>query len=188
MIFLSNSCFSWHDEAGEAETRFTLLKRLLGRFSVSVRIGVSEVFRLISKRLSNRLVKQAFWPYLLLFSPTSLRFGTNLMSLWNSAWMSDLVANLLLSFRRFQWRSLLWLIVYIWSCGRDEGLESETTCNLHILVLILRMFELLFSLNSARYFLVDFVQGHDQGHRFDIIEEYGCSPATYNTLPAYFLF
>ncbi|KAJ3912395.1 pheromone receptor [Lentinula edodes] len=27
-----------------------------------------------------------------------------------------------------------------------------------------------------------------QGHRFDIIEEYGCSPPTYNTLPAYFLY
>ncbi|KAJ3876744.1 pheromone receptor [Lentinula edodes] len=27
-----------------------------------------------------------------------------------------------------------------------------------------------------------------QPHRFDIIEEYGCSVATYNTLPAYFLF
>nr|AWT57985.1 Pheromone receptor [Lentinula edodes]AWT57987.1 Pheromone receptor [Lentinula edodes] len=27
-----------------------------------------------------------------------------------------------------------------------------------------------------------------QGHRFDIIEEYGCSPTTYNTLPAYFLY
>nr|AWT57999.1 Pheromone receptor [Lentinula edodes] len=27
-----------------------------------------------------------------------------------------------------------------------------------------------------------------QPHRFDIFEEYGCSPATYNTLPSYFLF
>ncbi|KAJ3983071.1 pheromone receptor [Lentinula detonsa] len=27
-----------------------------------------------------------------------------------------------------------------------------------------------------------------QPHRFDIFEEYGCSPATYNTIPAYFLF
>ncbi|KAE9396423.1 pheromone receptor [Gymnopus androsaceus JB14] len=27
-----------------------------------------------------------------------------------------------------------------------------------------------------------------QGHRFDIVEEYGCSPTTYNTLPAYFIF
>lgn len=26
-----------------------------------------------------------------------------------------------------------------------------------------------------------------QGHRFDIYEEVGCFPATYNTLPAYFL-
>ncbi|GAW04836.1 pheromone receptor [Lentinula edodes] len=27
-----------------------------------------------------------------------------------------------------------------------------------------------------------------QGHRFDIFEQYGCSPTTYNTIPAYFLF
>lgn len=44
--------------------------------------------------------------------------------------------------------------------------------------------------NTSRLFLL-FIHISDyvvQGHRFDILEDVGCYPVIYNTLPAYFLY
>lgn len=56
---------------------------------------------------------------------------------------------------------------------------------LPILVLILRMWSHYESFTAIWILPLDIIV---QPHRFDIIEEYGCSIATYNTLPSYFLF
>jgi hypothetical protein len=49
------------------------------------------------------------------------------------------------------------------------------------------VFFILFNNDYTRFLIID-PDTIVQGHRFDILEDIGCQPTTYNTLPAYFLY
>ena len=54
-----------------------------------------------------------------------------------------------------------------------------------VLVMDLRVCEIIHRfLHLLKFSLLDYIV---QPHRYDILEDIGCHPATYNTLPAYFL-
>ena len=56
-----------------------------------------------------------------------------------------------------------------------------------VLVMILRACYVFFQLLSHLLITLSPLDFIVQPHRYDILEDIGCQPATYNTLPAYFL-